>query len=137
MQRVNVVLVYDSEEKKVLMCLRAKDPYKGLYNLVGGKLFEAENGLAAAYRELEEETGITGTDIRLFPLMIIEYPVIETTLEVYSGRLKKEVSLREEKNKLYWISVDEDFTDTNRFAGEGNIAHMILYAKASKELFLL
>ena len=35
-----------------------KEPHKGLSNLVGGKIELHENGLAAAYRELSEETGV-------------------------------------------------------------------------------
>ena len=40
------------------MCHRQKPPYQGLYNLVGGKAEDGEDGLHAAYRELREETGI-------------------------------------------------------------------------------
>ena len=45
--------------EKLLFCKRMKDPYKGKYNLVGGKIEPSEDGFVAAYRELEEETGIT------------------------------------------------------------------------------
>ena len=38
MKRMNVIVVFDKELKNVLMCKRTKEPYKGLYNLVGGKL---------------------------------------------------------------------------------------------------
>ena len=48
------------------MCKRLKEPYKGKFNLVGGKLENSENEYDAAYRELNEETGITceGTAVR-------------------------------------------------------------------------
>ena len=46
-------------------------------------------------------------------------------IEVYYGVLKHEVTLVEEVNKLEWISLDENFFDMNKFAGEGNIGHMI------------
>ena len=55
MKKLNVIIVYNQEEK-VLMCKRAKEPYKGKFNLVGGKLEKGEDELLAAYRELEEET---------------------------------------------------------------------------------
>ena len=42
--------------KKVLFCIRAKEPYKGLYNFVGGKVEEDETNDEAAYRELYEKT---------------------------------------------------------------------------------
>ena len=56
MQGLNVIWVFNPTNNKVLMCKRHKEPYKGLYNLVGGKIEPDEDGLAAAYRELQEET---------------------------------------------------------------------------------
>lgn len=38
MQGLNVIWVWNPAADKVLMCKRRKDPYKGLYNLVGGKI---------------------------------------------------------------------------------------------------
>ena len=38
MKKLNVILVYDKDESKILMCKRKKEPYKGKYNLVGGKV---------------------------------------------------------------------------------------------------
>lgn len=70
MKKLNVIIVYNKEESKILMCKRAKDPYKGKYNLVGGKVEQGENEMHAAYRELQEETGITKEDIELTHLMI-------------------------------------------------------------------
>ena len=64
MKRMNVIVVFDKELKNVLMCKRTKEPYKGLYNLVGGKI-EADNSLEEAYRELEEETAISKKDISI------------------------------------------------------------------------
>jgi len=58
MQGLNVIWVFNPAADKVLMCKRHKNPYKGLYNLVGGKIEPDEGGLSAAYRELKEETNI-------------------------------------------------------------------------------
>lgn len=51
----NVILVFDREKKKLLMCRRRKPPYQGLLNLVGGKVEPGEGREYAAYRELWEE----------------------------------------------------------------------------------
>ena len=59
----NVILVFDREKKKLLMCRRRKPPYQGLLNLVGGKVEPGEGREYAAYRELWEETAITREDI--------------------------------------------------------------------------
>lgn len=125
MKKLNVIIVYDKDEEKILMCKRAKEPYKGKFNLVGGKVELGENELKAAYRELEEETGITNKDIVLTNLMNFEYKMSDIELEVYVGKLNKEVTLIEEVNKLYWLGKDENYFDHTKFAGEGNIGHML------------
>ena len=70
LKRFNCIVVFDKNMEKLLFCKRAKDPYKGLYNFVGGKLEEGETGICAAYRELCEETGISKRDIRLHKRII-------------------------------------------------------------------
>ena len=90
MKKFNVILVYDKEESNILMCKREKEPYKGKFNLVGGKLEKDEDELHAAYRELQEETGITNNDIILTNLMNFQYKMIDMELEVYAGKLNKD-----------------------------------------------
>ena len=133
MRGYNVIAVFSPDRRTMLMCRRAKDPYKGLYNFVGGTIEQGEDGYSAAYRELYEETGIT--DIRLVHLMDFSYPLCDEYVEVYVGGLKREVTLREEKNPLLWISADENFFDMNRFAGEGNIGHIMEHIKMHGEIF--
>ena len=125
MKKLNIVLVYNKQEDKILMCKREKEPYKGKFNLVGGKVEQGENELHAAYRELEEETGITKSDIKLTHLMNFQYEMSDIELELYVGKLNKEKELVEELNKLYWIDKNENFFNDEKFAGEGNIGHMV------------
>ena len=75
MKKLNVILVYNKEEDKILMCKREKEPYKGKFNLVGGKVEQGEKELDAAYRELQEETGITKQDINLKHLGLIKMKI--------------------------------------------------------------
>lgn len=133
MKKLNVIIVYNKEESKILMCKRAKEPYKGKYNLVGGKVEQGENELHAAYRELQEETGITKQDIQLTHLMNFQYNMSDIELEVYVGKLNKEVELQGEINELLWISIKEDFFSMEKYAGEGNIGHMIQQVEIYKE----
>ena len=129
MKEYNLILVYDEKEENILMCQRAKEPYKGKYNLVGGKINPGENKMEAAYRELGEETGIKKEDIDLTYILNLQYPMNDMALEVYAGKLNKNVNLVEEVNKLYWINKNENFADKEKFAGEGNIMHMVEHAK--------
>ncbi len=121
----NCIVVFSKNKKSVLFCKRTKEPYKGLYNFVGGKVEDGESSTGAAYRELQEETGISQKDIKLYRMMDITYYHLNFVLELYVGVLDEDVALVEEINPLEWLSVDEDFTDIERFAGKQNITHII------------
>ena len=133
MKKLNVILVYNKEEDTILMCKREKEPYKGKFNLVGGKVEQGEDELHAAYRELQEETGITKEDIKLTNLMNFEYKMQDMELELYVGKLNKEKKVVEEINKLYWIDKQDDFFDVEKYAGEGNIGHMMRQVELYKD----
>ena len=135
-KKLNVILVYNKDEDKILMCKREKEPYKGKFNLVGGKVEKDEEELHAAYRELQEETGITNNDIILKHIMNFQYEISNIELEVYAGKLNKNVKLVEEVNKLYWIGKEENFFDIDKFAGEGNIGHMVQQVEIYKSELL-
>ena len=125
MKKMNVIVVFDNKLENTLMCKRTKEPYMGMYNLVGGKIEKENDGLNEAYRELEEETNIKKDDIDLIHFMNLTYTKWDKELEVYYGILKNEVELIEEVNKLEWVSVNDNFFDMNKYAGEGNIGHII------------
>ena len=125
MKKYNVIAIFNKSLTKTLMCKRTKDPYMGMYNLIGGKIEKENDGLNEAYRELEEETAITRNDIVLSYFMSIEYITFNKSIEVYYGILNKNVKLIEEVNKLEWVDINDNFFDMNKYAGEGNIGHII------------
>ena len=129
MQGYNCIIVYNTRKDKLLFCKRMKDPYKGLYNLVGGKIDKGEEGLTAAYRELSEETGIHSNDISLSHMMDFTYYNQNCYVEVYVGILERDVLLIEEKHPLIWLDTNHNFFALDKFAGEGNIGHMIEQVK--------
>lgn len=136
MQGYNVIMVYNNNLDKLLMCKRLKDPYKGLSNLVGGKIEVGEAGIEAAYRELLEETSISKEDIKLHHLMDFTYHLQDCYVEVYVGRLKRAVSVSGDENILYWSDLDQNFFDMSLYAGEGNIGHMIEHVNYIKDTIL-
>lgn len=131
MKKYNVIVVFNKDLTKALMCKRTKEPYKNMYNLVGGKIEKENDGLSEAYRELYEETNISKSDVTLEYFMNIEYVVFNKILEVYYGILNKKVNLIEEVNKLEWVSINDNFFDMKKYAGEGNIGHIIEEIKIS------
>ena len=59
-------------------------------------------------------------------------------VEVWCGRLKRDVKLTDEVNPLYWIELNDndDYFDMSKYAGEGNIGHMLEQIKQFGEGFL-
>lgn len=136
MQGYNVILLYNKYANEILMCKRKKNPYKGLNNLVGGKIETGENGLEAAYRELFEETNVCENDVKLLHLMDFTYYLNNCYVEVYAGKLKYDVTVKGDENELFWSDLNHDFFDMNCYAGEGNIGHMIEQVKlCADEIF--
>ena len=137
MKKLNLIVVFYQNLDKALFCIRAKEPYKGMYNFVGGKVEEGESNDSAAYRELFEETGISNKDIELEHFMDLNYFAYQNNLQVYYGILKHEVTLVEEKNKLEWLEINDDLLNIEKFAGNYNIPHIItqikVYLKSGKQ----
>lgn len=136
MQGYNLIVVYSKDLEKILMCIRRNDPFKGLSNFIGGKIENGEDGLHAAYRELEEETSITQEDIVLTHFMDIKYYSLNYYMEIYVGKLNKAVSVFGDENDLYWSTLDNDFFDVSKYAGEGNIGHILKEIDLCKEKIL-
>lgn len=130
MKNLNLIAVFDRERKRLLMCRRKKNPYLGLLNLNGGHVEAGEDGMEAAYRELFEETSITRGDLSLLHLMDFTYALEDIRLEVYFGTLNRDVNVTGDENELIWVDANENFFDASKFAGEGNIGHMLAKIKA-------
>ncbi len=128
MKKVNLIVVFNKNQDQILFCKRTSDPYKNLYNFVGGKVEEDEDERHAAYRELFEETGISNEDISLVHMMDYVYPLDSLTMNIYYGVLNKEKDLIEEKHPLIFLDKETNFMD-ERFAGDGNVHHMATLAK--------
>ena len=125
MKNMNLIAVYDPSGTRVLMCKRRKNPYLGLYNLIGGKIEPGEEHMHAAYRELWEETGITNDDVELIHYASFAYHTTGYLLEWYVGQLSEMKQVFGDENDLEWIELTENFFDMSRFAGEGNIGHVL------------
>ena len=125
MKKMNVIVIFNKDMTQTLMCKRTKEPYMGMYNLVGGKIEKENDGLNEAYRELYEETNIKKDDVELIHFMNLSYVKWGKELEVYYGILNKNVTLVEEVNKIEWLAINDNLFNMNKYAGEGNIGHII------------
>jgi 8-oxo-dGTP diphosphatase len=133
MTQYNLVFILNCDGSKLLTLYRIKEPYKGLYNLPGGKIEKHETALISAYRELQEETGISREDVTLKPFMDFVWHPVQTAMNVFIGQLHKDVVLQEECHPLSWHSLDSNFFDQSVYAGEGNIGHMVEIYKQTRE----
>lgn len=91
----------------------------------------------AAYRELQEETAITANDVILTHFIDLKYYLADCYLEVYVGKFNKEISIYGDENELYWSGLSYDFFDMSKYAGEGNIGHIIENVNLYKEKLLV
>jgi len=125
MRKLNIIVVFDETAENVLMCRRRKKPYIGKLNFIGGHIEDGEDSLAAAYRELWEETAIKQDDVELIHFMNLEYLMDKNRLEVYVGKLNKPVFVHGDENELIWTSTANEFGNLDKFAGDGNILHIM------------
>ena len=87
--------------------------------------------MAEHYKSLATMINISREDISLIHFMNMEYIVFDKTIEVYYVILNNAVDLVEEVNKLEWVDVNDNFFDMSRYAGEGNVGHIIEEIKIS------
>lgn len=121
----NLIVVLSPDSKQVLLCRRIKNPYLGLSNFIGGHIEKDESGEDAAYRELYEETAISRELIELRHMMDFTYYNQDCWVEVWCGRLKQRFEPHGDENPLYWADAGGDFFDMTRYAGEGNMGHIM------------
>ena len=124
-RRFNVIMIFSPDGTKLLFCRRTKEPFRGKFNMVGGHIEPGETDEEAAYRELCEESGIGRDAVCLTHVMDFIYRTEELELQVWAGQLSKPVPLREEENPLFWLDETENYFDADRFAGNGNIGHIL------------
>ncbi|BFH16115.1 NUDIX domain-containing protein [Paenibacillus melissococcoides] len=65
--------------------------------------------MQAAYRELLEETNISRENIALHHLMDFTYYVHDCYVEVYVGKLKRDIVISGDENELYWSDLHQNF----------------------------
>lgn len=129
MRDLNLIVVFNQKLEKGLFCIRSKEPFKSMYNFVGGKVETGETKEEAAYRELFEETGISKNQIKLEYFMDLIYYQYDNYLQVFYGIVDENIPLVEEKNKLEWVNLDDRLLDLKKFAGNYNIPHIIQQIK--------
>ena len=69
--------------------------------------------------------------------MDFTYPLDGCYVQVYAGLLRAAVMLQEEVNALLWVPLEgEDFFSMARYAGEGNIGHIVEHIRMNWDRIL-
>ncbi len=92
-----VLLIEGSSHKKL---------WPGLYNAIGGHIERGEDVIEAAYRELEEETGISNVLLQICGLITIDVNEhAGVGLFLFKGTYTGEVLTNSSEGKLCWKSI--------------------------------
>lgn len=122
MKEYSLTIIFNKTKDALLVCYNQK---LGKYNFVGGKKEPDDRyWLDTAYRELEEETGITRGDVTLYFIRkerVTTWDSVDWNMTVSAGILEKDIELVEGENKLYWLPIKgiKRLLD-DEFMGDGN-----------------
>lgn len=108
---VDIVIVRDREGvREVLLIQRRNDPFAGMWALPGGFVDIDETVEAAAKRELEEETGLTGVRLRQVGVFskVDRDPRGRTISVAFAGTvgMRKKVRAGDDAGNAQWKAVD-------------------------------
>ena len=105
-----VLFANTGDEKYILLIKRGRQPYEGLWALPGGFLEVDEELIDGVKRELEEETGLTGIDLKQLKAYggVNRDPRHRTISVVFYGITDKlrEVKGMDDAAEAHWFPID-------------------------------
>lgn len=105
------------KNNKILTIKRAKEPFKGIFALPGGRIEPGETKEEALCREVKEETGYKVKIIRL--LGVLEFTSKDTKLRVYITEAKIAGGSNNpdplEVEKLRWLTKKELISNLKKY----------------------
>ena len=137
---INIIFTRGQEaESEPINSPMASGPFNDICYYWGLDMGRCDGGLSTTTDAADELTRYFKFDYSpynngMFGFLNIEYVSFNKDLEIYYGILNKDVELVEEVNKLEWIDINDNFFDMNKYAGEGNIGHIIEEIKIDIEI---
>ncbi|PZM83596.1 hypothetical protein DLH72_03565 [Candidatus Gracilibacteria bacterium] len=74
-------------KENIVVILKKRGPFTGLYDLPGGKIEHGENSIFSLKRELEEEIGLSEKDFEIKKLLTVEEDFVK---HIWEGKEKDE-----------------------------------------------
>lgn len=115
----------EDDQGRVLLAQRAIEPFRGLWDLVGGFLGEGEHPLDGLRREVEEETGLEFEPGRLLGIWMGDYDGRATLNPIWLGRFREgELRAADDVAELRWFGASE-LPAVEELAFQGLIADVL------------
>lgn len=97
-QQDSILLIRDNQKKK----------WQGKFNALGGHIEYGEDILSAAKRELHEEAGITGLDLRLVGNISIDVePDLGISLSLFKGETETDEVRPSTEGEISWLKLKD------------------------------
>lgn len=130
MLNISIVLVYNREADKILLCRRECEKETGerdleKFDLICDRRRFLESGIDCAHRKLKVETGIAENDITLQRVIDFIYVLEQKRLQVFAGTASRADYLRLEGNTYYWAGVDDELSCPNSFVSEECLRYIL------------
>lgn len=112
---INIALINDKDEIAFQKRSMTKDLYPGYYALtVTGHVSKGENYITAAIREMKEEVGVTGINLKHMSTQVVNEPaereMVAFYTGIYNGSFK---ALKEEVDNMYYFSKENIYQIIN------------------------
>ncbi len=110
---ISTLFTIDNGVVKVLLIKRDNNPFKGYWSLVGGALYNNEEVIDGAKREIKEKTGIENVDIQMFNVFskINRSPLLRMIAIGYIGVIDfNKVNVLKKTMKTVdadWVAIDK------------------------------
>lgn len=108
----NVCFIQNPSKDRLLLLKRNREPLKGLWTGVGGKVEFFEDIRESVVREVQEETGLSVVHLKCAGILktILEGTHSSWILFIYTAVAESELTIRCDEGELKWVLMNQLFS---------------------------